>query len=134
MNQLINAALDSRWNMIFIGLNLSTSDTASGSPFSVTSVSNADVEITTVGGGTPITINRQAFVETLRYLLPNQHTEQNRCPIGSNKDINLAGPLCVTARNANGTNVMIINYLLPLLTHMNLVNTDGSRPNTIWLA
>ena len=132
MNQLINAALDSRWHTIQHGLNLSTPDNATGSPFSIAVVNNADVVITT-GGGTSITITRNAFVETLRYLVINQHTDQSRCTIGSNKDINRAGPLCLVARNANGVNIMIISYLLPVLAHMNLVATDGGRPNTTWL-
>lgn len=132
MDQLINASLDARWPTIQPGLNLSTPDNASGSPFSITAVNSTEVEITT-DGGTPITITRNAFLEALRYLLGNQHTDQNRCQIGSNKDINQAGPLCLVARNANGVNIMIINYLLPILAHMNLVATDGNRPNTAWL-
>lgn len=28
---------------------------------------------------------------------------------------------------------MIINYLLPLLAQMGLVDINGSRPNTSWL-
>lgn len=132
MDQLINAALDSRWHTIQPGLNLSTPDNATGSPFSITAVNNAGVKITT-DGGTSITITRNAFMETLRYLLRNLHTNQNRCQIGSNNDINQAGPLCLVARNANGVNIMIISYLLPVLAHMNLVATDGGRPNTTWL-
>jgi hypothetical protein len=132
MDQLINAALDARWQMIQPGLNLSTPDSASGSPFSISAVNNVAVNISTAGG-TPITLHRHAFVETLRYLLFNQYTDKNRCQIASNKHINQAGPLCVVARNANGANIMIISYLLPILTHMNLVNTDGNRPNTTWL-
>lgn len=111
---------------------LTTPDNVTGSPFSIGTTTNTTVEIIT-GGGTSININRQAFEAALEYLAANQHTEINPCQIGSNKDITQAGPLCVSVRNANGINVMIINYLLPLLAQMGLVAIDGSRPNTSWL-
>ncbi len=132
MDQLINAALESRWHAMEQGLNLSTPDKARGSPFSITAVNNDRIVIMT-DGGNPINITRNAFIETLKYLLINQHTDQNPCQIGSNKDINQAGPLCRVARNANDSNIMIINYLLPILAHMKLVTTDGGRPNQTWL-
>lgn len=103
-----------------------------GSSFTIGTTTSNTVEIIT-NGGTSININRQAFEAVLEYLVANQHTATNPCQINSNKDINKAGPLCVSSRNANGTNVMIINYLLPLLAQMGLVSVDGSRPNTSWL-
>lgn len=132
MNQLINAALDDRWNTLQADLVLVTPDKSTGSQFSIRSINNGAVEILT-SGGTVISINRQAFVSALDYLARNQHVANKPCPIGSNKDIEQAGPLCVAARDANGTNVMIINYLLPLLSHMDLVGINGNRPNTTWL-
>jgi len=132
LNQLINAALDQRWSVLQIGLGLVTPDIASGSRFSLTSVNNNSVEITT-NGGTSITINRQAFFAALDYLVQNQHTANNPCQIGSNMNIGQAGPLCVATRNANGVNIMISSYTIPLLAAMNLVDIDGNRPNTTWL-
>jgi len=132
LNQLISAALDNRWHTLEVGLELTTPDNTSGSPFSIGLINHDMVEILT-NGGTSIEINRQAFISALEYLACNQHLENNPCRIGSNKDIQQAGPLCVAVRNANGVNVMIINYLLSLLSRMNLVEINGNRPNTTWL-
>jgi len=132
LNQLINAALDQCWGILQINLNLVTPDNTFGSQFSITSVSNTSVEITT-SGGTPITIYRAAFFAALEYLAQNQHTANNPCQIGCNININQAGPLCVATRNANGVNIMISSYIIPLLAAMNLVDINGNRPNTTWL-
>jgi hypothetical protein len=130
MNQLINAALESRWKTIHQGLCLVTPDNAKGSQFYIEAVNASNIVIKT-DGGTLITIKRNAFEETLRYLLEHKHTDQNRCPIGANKNNLNAGPLCIVARNTDGT--MIISYLLPILAEMNLVGIDGNRPNKTWL-
>jgi hypothetical protein len=53
--------------------------------------------------------------------------------VGYNKNVTKAGPICVAARNANGAQIMIITYLLPLLEKMGLVCLSGERPNTTWL-
>lgn len=132
MKQIINAALDNRWGILQSGMALTTPDNAMGSPFSIGEITGIAVEVIT-NGGTAININRQAFEAVLEYLAVNGHTATNACQIGSDKSIGLAGPLCVAARNANGSNVMIISYLLPLLARMGLVGIDGSRPNTSWL-
>jgi hypothetical protein len=132
LNNLINAALDNSWEKLHTGDNFVTPDNIKGSPFSIEAIDNNSVVITT-NGGAPININRQAFIAVVRYLIDNLHSEQNPCAIGSNKTIEDAGPLCVTARNANESSTMIINYLLPLLSSMGLVNIDGNRPNKTWL-
>jgi hypothetical protein len=115
-----------------MGADLTTPDDSSGKNFSISSINNDTVEIKT-SGGTKIKINRPAFVGVLRYLLENNHILQNPCSVGSNKDISKAGPLCRVARNANGVNIMIINYLLPLLAEMGLVAIDGTNPNSTWV-
>jgi hypothetical protein len=133
LNNLINAALDHCWGRLHAGDNFVTPDNIKGSLFSIEAIDNNLVVITTIGGN-PININRQAFIAVIRYLIDNLHSNHNPCAIGSNKAIENAGPLCVTARNANGSDTMIINYLLPLLSGMGLVNIDGNRPNRTWLS
>ena len=118
--------------MLITGSELITPDASSGSNFSISSINNDTVEIKT-SGGTKIEIHRAAFVGGLRYLLENNHTLEAPCPVGSNKDISKAGPLCCIARNSNGVNIMIINYLLPLLVKMDLVAIDSKRPNSVWV-
>ena len=132
LNNLINAALGNCWGNLHTNDTFVTPDKALGSPFSIESIDNNSVVIKT-DGNTKIDINRQAFIAVVRYLIENKHSVQKPCAIGSNKTIGDAGPLCVTARNANGQNIMIINYLLPLLSRMGLVDIDGNRPNKTWL-
>ncbi|WP_144241440.1 hypothetical protein [Janthinobacterium agaricidamnosum] len=132
MQQLIHTTLAQHWGSLQAGITLSTPDDAKGSSFNITSVENDAVSITTQGGSL-IRINRAAFAEAFFYLAQNLHTAIRPCEIGSNKDINAASALCVSTRHANGSNIMIINYLLPLLAHMGLVGVAGTRPNTTWL-
>jgi len=133
MQALIDAALNDRWGAVAVGQQFLTPDDASGKTFTVTSVSGTAITVAT-GGGTPIALNRAAFAAAIGHLLQHRHVgPQSRCNIESNKDIGRAGPLCVAARNANGVNVMVITYVLPLLAHMGLVEVDGDRPNSVWL-
>ena len=132
MDQIVNAALDNRWGILIQDSEYKTPDASSGSNFSISLINNDTVEIKT-SGGTNIEIHRVAFAEVLKYLLTNNHTLENKCAIGSNKDISKAGQLCRVARNANGINIMIINYLVPLLEKMSLVSISSDRPNSVWL-
>lgn len=132
MLALVDAALSNRWQTLPADEVLKTPDARVGSRFTVTAISSAAISIET-DGGTPIVLHREAFAEVLWYLLDHGHYVGNPCPIGSDKDIEAAGPLCVAARQANGGNVMVIPYILPILARMGLVEIDGNRPNTSWL-
>ena len=132
MLSIIRSALSQNWNTLSVGLNLATPDNSTGSQFSISSVNDERIEITT-SGGTTIGINRESLISSLEYLLSNLHLANKLCAIGSNKDINNAGPLCLVARNANNENRMVINYILPILAHMKLVTIDGTRPNSTWV-
>ena len=130
--ELINAALDNCWPFLQTGLQANTPDIVKGSQFSITAVNPQTVEITT-SGGTPIPINRNAFLAALEYLVNNSHTTSaNPCQIGSNFDN--PSPLDSATRTGNQQgNLMVVSYLIPLLSLMNLVDIDGTRPNTTWL-
>lgn len=132
MLSIIRSALSQNWESLNIGLELETPDNATGSLYSISSINTESMEITT-SGGTAIVINRESLVSTLEYLLTNLHLANKPCAVGSNKDINNAGPLCLAARNANGENRMVINYILPILSHLGLLQIDGTRPNSVWV-
>lgn len=132
MLSIIRSAIRENWDSLVVGLDLSTPDNSSGSPFRISSINDENIEITT-NGGTAIIINCGALISTLEYLLSNLHIVSKPCAVGSDKVINNAGPLCLAARNANNENRMVISYVLPILSHMGLVETDGTRPNRVWV-
>jgi len=99
--------------------------------FKITSITSEKVIIKTEK--TEITIRRAAFFAALEYLMTHRHMEGNKVKIRSNKDIAKAGPLCVAIRNANGVNVMISTYVLPILAELKLVEIDSAIPNRVWL-
>lgn len=132
MKSLVEAALTERWARIESGRGLRTPDNTTGKSFNVSSVAPSEIKIQTQGGA-DIAIKFEAFAATLLYLVEHGHDQRNRCNIASDKDVTKAGPLCRTAREANGVNVMIITYTLPILAEMGLVEIDGSRPNRTWL-
>ena len=132
MNALLNAALSSIWGRIINLTNLRTPDNAVGRNYTIRSVTQDFVEIQTEDGST-LRIQRAAFIETMRYLIANQHTENNTCEIRSNQDREQAGPLCRAARDVNG-GTRVINYIVPILAAFEILRVDGNRPNTTWLA
>jgi hypothetical protein len=99
--------------------------------FKITSITSEKIIIKTEK--TEITIKPAAFLAALEYLRMHRHTEENKVKIRSNKDISKAGPLCIAIRNANGVNVMISTYVLPMLAEMKLVGIDSAIPNRVWL-
>lgn len=130
MNSANDELLSRRWDTIQQGQFLSTPSKIKS--FEVASINSEKITIKTEGA-TEIAINRQAFLAALNYLSANKHSASNKIKIGSNKDITKAGPLCVTIRNANGVNIMVSTYVIPMLAKMSLVGIDSSRPNRTWL-
>ena len=96
--------------------------------FEIASITLEKITIKTQGA-TDIVINRQAFWGARNYLSVNKHSVSNKVKIGSNKDITRASPLCAAIRNANGVNIMVSTYVIPMLAKMGIVEIDGSRPN-----
>ena len=132
MDALINIAINSVWAQASEPRAHVTPDDSLGKTFVVTSSTMDTITITTEGG-TPIRIPRQSFVAAIRYLVLNRHDAANPCEIRSNKQIELAGPLCMAAREATG-GTMVINYIAPILESTGIVALSGARPNRIWLA
>lgn len=122
--------LSRRWETLQQGQLLSTPSRRKS--FEIASITSEKIIIKTEGA-TEIAINRPAFGAALNYLSVNKHSVSNKVKIGSNKDITKASPLCVTIRNANGVNIMVSTYVIPMLAKMGLVGIDGSRPNRTWL-
>lgn len=131
MNSILNAALDEIWDQIETLVDLRTPDNTNGKPFRIASTHSTVVNIETARGAA-ISIQRDAFLATLRYLIENHHIESNRCEIRSSNDINLAGPLCRASRSANN-NVRVINYIAPILAAIGFLRIDGNQPNTTWI-
>jgi len=130
MNSVNDELLSRRWNALQQGQCLSTPSKSKS--FEIASTTSEKITIKTEGT-TEIVINRQAFLAALNYLSVNMHSASNKVKIGSNKDITKASPLCVAIRNANGVNIMVSTYVIPMLAKMGLVGIDGSRPNKTWL-
>mgnify|MGYP001484250680 CR=1 FL=1 len=130
MNSANDELLSSRWDTLQQGQFLSTPSRRKS--FEIASTTWGKITIMTEGA-TEIGINRQAFLAALNYLSVNKHSASNKVKIGSNKDITKASPLCVTIRNANGVNIMVSTYVIPMLAKMDLVGIDSRRPNRTWL-
>lgn len=79
---------------------------------------------------------RSSFEAALNYLHQNNHGIDNPCLIKSNNDPTLSGPLCrasrVTLTGAYGPRN--INYVVPILKALGLVDIRTSTPNAVWLA
>lgn len=131
MNALLNAVIENIWGQIGDLNELFTPDNAARRLFRVIAVNENTVRIETEGGSL-ITIHRGAFFEALRYLLENNHTQENPCEIRSSQTAEEAGPLCVTTRMVN-SNVRVINYIVPILAAVGVLGVSGRRPNTTWL-
>lgn len=78
---------------------------------------------------------RSAFEAALNYLHQNGHGIENPCLIKSNNDPTLSGPLCLASRvtltGAYGPRN--INYVVPILKALGLVDIRTSTPNSVWL-
>jgi hypothetical protein len=126
--ELINAALDNRWSLLTAGQALNT---PKNKPFSISTVNPQTVEIST-SKSTLIAIDRNAFVAALQYLINNNHTTSAAsCRIQAN--YTNPGQLNLAARNPNNSKKVIIHYLIPLLSHMNLVDVNASGLHSTWL-
>jgi len=130
MKTATDELLSSLWGTLQQGQFLSTPSKRKS--FEIASITSKKITIKTEGA-TEIAINRQAFLAALNYLNVNKHLASNKVKIGSNKDITKASPLCVAIRNANGVNIMVSTYVIPMLVRMGLVGIDSSRPNRTWL-
>jgi hypothetical protein len=132
MKFLINTALSAVWPQICELRKLSTPDAAVGKSFTVVSFDQSSVDITTEGGS-PLRIQREAFLEPLLYLVEHQHGQDSPCEIRSNQLDKEAGPLCRATRAVN-SGTRVINYIVPMLATTNLVAFRNSRPNAVWLS
>jgi hypothetical protein len=132
MDVLINTALNSVWPQICEPRKLSTPDSSSGEPFSVVSSNLSSVSICTKRGSL-ICIQREAFLEALRYLATHQHNQHSPCEIRTKQLAKDAGPLCQATRAVN-SGTRVISYIVPMLVTTGLVSVRSSRPNAVWLA
>lgn len=131
MNALLNAAIDHIWGQIARLKHLVTPDNAVGRTYTIIDV-NPNAVVIKTEAGSQLTIQRAAFIETLRYLIENRHVATCPCEIRSNQLAEQSGPLCAATRAANG-NTRVINYIVPILTAVEILECSGSRPNTTWL-
>lgn len=130
MNSANGDVLSSRWNALHRGQILSTPSQRKS--FEISSITLKRITVKTEGE-TEIDINRGALLAALAYLKENEHTVSNKVKIGSNKVYELASPLCRATRDANGANIMVSTYVIPMLAEMGFVRIDCSRPNRTWL-
>lgn len=81
----------------------------------------------------PVNITKAAFIAALDYLISHNHVDSTkRCEINARNSPDNAGDLCRASR-AQNHNVRCINYILPILQYVSLVEIDGNRLNTTWL-
>jgi hypothetical protein len=110
---------------------LKTPDNARGAVFTIKSCSRDVVTIITKNG-TSIEIPISAFDAAIRYLQRNKHYKANPCKIIARNSLATAGPLCKATRQ-HAKNIRSIDYILPILAFLGIVETCGRRPNTTWL-
>ncbi|MEE1865801.1 hypothetical protein [Pseudomonas auratipiscis] len=119
------------------GAEIQTPYTPSNKYFQVESVNANAVVIRTGEGGSAVALRREAFQQTLDYLVKHEHVgESNAIKIESNHNGELAGPLCKAARELpNGDlGTVVITYILPILEQCEAVAIGRlSRPTTTWL-
>lgn len=128
MHEKCKKAISKVWENLKVGNKYITPDDIRGVAFTITKLENDKIGISPQS----IPIKRNAFVETLYYLLSNGHTENNKCKIESNNIFELAGPLCRASRKENN-NMRCINYIIPILKNNGVVEYSGKRPNETWL-
>lgn len=124
------ALLSGRWATIKQGKVLSTP--SKRKTFEIVSITPENITIKTEGE-TEININRAAFMAAIDYLQQHNHFTANKVRIGSNKVYEYASHLCRAIRDANGANIMISTYVIPILAEMGLVGIDCSCPNRTWI-
>lgn len=116
------------WLRLSAGQGYRTPDHAHGVMFNIFHATQEHVSI----APQDIQVNRVCFADALHYLRENHHYSSNPCAIGSNDDPQLAGPLCLAARNRNHNQLRCINYILPILQNHGLVGVGCNQPNTTW--
>ncbi|HEY9833546.1 MAG TPA: hypothetical protein V6D26_23545 [Stenomitos sp.] len=129
MNVANGDALSGRWDALQQGQILSTPSQRKS--FEISNTTSEKITIKTEGE-TEIGINRAAFLAALAYLRSHNHSAASKVKIGSNKVYELASPLCRAIRDANGVNIMVSTYVIPILAEMGFVGVDCSRPNRTW--
>ena len=117
------------WPELEVGQNYETPDNEVRVQFMIERVEASGIDIRPQG----IRISRGAFAAALHYLASNAHDARNPCPIESNNDPELSGPLCSVAREQNA-NVRCINYIVPVLSQHGSLAFSGTRPNTAWVS
>lgn len=125
------------WDRMAEGQPYRTPDNAIGANFTIIRLVPNSITIRTAGNpaeeilGSEVEITQASFVAALVYLYTHLHSADNPCRIASNNNRRSAGHLCVASRTPNrGTRC--INYILPILSHFNLVGINGRRPNRTW--
>lgn len=125
------AIVDSIWENIQPGMQDATPDDARGSAFIIDQVRDNEM-IVLANMQTPVTIQRQSFVDVIDYLQSHNATESNPVRIGSNNSDDGSLDLCAISKAAsNGTRV--INYIATILLRLGIAGIGHNRPNTIWL-
>ena len=128
MCQSCEVHIDGVWQHLRVGAAFCTPDSVWGKRFTVADVNAGSIRIDPQG----ISISRAAFAAVLHYLRTNHHdSAARRCQIKSSNNPQTAGPLCKAARAANA-DVRCINYILPILQSLGIVEIDSSRPNSTW--
>lgn len=128
---IAKVAIDGVWGKIMkIDPSKEFKTPAERSTFNVVETNQDGLTIRT-SGGSPVPVTKDAFESALAYLLSHAHFDHTRpCEIRSNKDYEMAGPLCRSTREPKGT--MTITYILPILEAMGLVGIDPSIPSSTW--
>jgi hypothetical protein len=122
---LAEVALDQCWNTFPNTQQLPLPSQAGF--FDVTKRGTTAMDVTTAGQNS-VKVPREAFVGALAYLIKGGYVKGNPCEIRNKYDN--PGPLA-QAGAVNGT--QMIQYVLPILKAMGLVEINSDRPNTTWL-
>ncbi|HGA2318628.1 TPA: hypothetical protein ACIRVE_003209 [Pseudomonas putida] len=130
---------DTLWTLInrLVGNELLTPYTPKNSWFRVEAVDDTGVSIRTLDGGSVFRLRREAFQQTLDYLLDREHLGEDRAiVIASNTAPDTAGPLCKAARQQpdGSLGIRVITYILPILEACQVVGIQRlQKPTTTWL-
>jgi hypothetical protein len=117
---------------IQVGQNFRTPDDVKGRSFTVVEVHQDSYTVETQSGISRIRINRASIERAYQHLLDSKAMPERPTAIESNKEWDLAGPLCRAARGPRGSQ-MIITYILPPLAQLGIVGINGAQPNTTWI-
>jgi hypothetical protein len=126
----LTATLNEKWQSI---AHAGVLDTPSWSrTFTVAAVDADSIRVET-RGGSRITLRRAAFEAALGHLAHHGHVDRARqCGIRSKRG--QSGTLSQAISAANGSQTVVVTYVLPILQHLDLVEIARSSPNTTWLA